>query len=113
VGASNSNRPPKTVSERTKLVNGPAAALPAPVVESNTFEIPESVVIAAGNKPPTSSQVADAISGLDQCLGNVLRTDDPSKLTVPVVIFERLRVERLEIKRDTDGRVCGLILERP
>ena len=32
--------------------------------------------------------------------GNVLRTDDPSGLMTPVVIFERFRVERLEIKGD-------------
>jgi hypothetical protein len=29
-----------------------------------------------------------------------LRSDDPSKLALPVVIFERLHVERVEIKRD-------------
>src|SRR3989442_9971793 len=58
VAGSNSNRSPRAVSERTKVVNGPAA-LPAPVVESNTFEVPQSIVIAAGNKPPTSSQVAE------------------------------------------------------
>ncbi len=99
MAASNSNRPPKTVSERTNVVN-PAASLPAPVVEGNTLEIPHSSAIAAGNKQPTTSQVADAISDLTNASGEVLRSDDPSKLTLPVVIFERLHVERLEIKRD-------------
>jgi hypothetical protein len=95
----NSNRPPKTVSERTKVVNDPAA-LPAPVIVSSTFAIPTSIVIAAGSKLPTSGQVAEGISELSNASGNVLRTDDPSKLALPVVIFERLQVERLEIKRD-------------
>jgi len=98
--ASNANRPPKTVSERTKVVNSPAAALPVTAVESNAFEIPQSSAIAAGNKQPTSSQVADAISDLTNASGEILRSDDPSKLALPVVIFERFQVERLEIKRD-------------
>ena len=99
VATSNSNRPPKAVSERTRVVNGPAA-VPAPVVESNTFEVPHSIVIGAGNKRPTTSQVAEGISELSNAAGTVLRSDGPSKLAVPVVIFERFQVERLEIKRD-------------
>lgn len=99
VVAPNPNRPPKTVSERTKVVNGPAAAVPASVDERNTFEIPRSTVISAGNKQPTNSQVADAISDLTSASGEVLRSDDPSGLALPVVIFERFQVERLEIKR--------------
>src|SRR5467141_162222 len=99
VAASNSNRPPKAVSERTRVVNGPAA-VPAPVVESNTFEVPQSIVIGAGNKRPTTSQVAEGISELSNAAGTVLRSDGPSKLALPMVIFERFQVERLEIKRD-------------
>ncbi len=97
--SSDSNRPPKTASERTRAVNGPPA-LPAPASASTTFEVPPSIVIAAGNKQPTSGQVAEAISELSNASGNVLRADDPSKLALPVVIFERLHVERLEIKRN-------------
>jgi hypothetical protein len=37
---------------------------------------------------------------LSNASGSVLRADDPLRLTLPVVIFERLRVERVEIKRD-------------
>src|SRR2546430_2298102 len=99
VAASASNRPPKAALERTRVVYG-APALPAPAVAPTTFEVPQSIIIAAGNKPPTSSQVAEGISELSDASGNVLRADDPSKLALPVVIFERLHVERLEIKRD-------------
>jgi hypothetical protein len=94
-----SNRPPKMASERTKVVSG-QPVLPAPTVDKATFEIPQSIVIAAGNKLPTSSQVAEGISELSNASGTVLRADDPSKLAMPVVIFDRLRVERLDIKRD-------------
>jgi hypothetical protein len=99
MAAANSNRPPTTVSERTKVVNDPAR-LPAPIVESSTFEIPNSIVIAAGNQPPTTAQVAEGVTELSNASGSALRTDDPSKLALPLVIFERLQVERLEIKRD-------------
>lgn len=99
VAAPASNRPPKAASERTRVMHGPPA-LPVPAVAPTTFEIPQSIIIAAGNKLPTSSQVAEGISELSNASGNVLRTDDPSKLALPVVIFERLYVQRLEIKRD-------------
>jgi len=99
VAASASNQPPKAASERTRVAYGPPA-LPAPAVAPTTFEVPQSIIIAAGNKPPTSSQVAEGISELSNASGSVLRADDPSKLALPVVIFERLHVERLEIKRD-------------
>jgi hypothetical protein len=100
VMASNANRSPKTVSERTKVVNSRPTAQLAPAAESNILEIPHSSAIAAGNKQPTSSQVADAISDLTNATGEILRSDDPSKLALPVVIYERFQVERLEIKRD-------------
>ena len=99
VAASASNRPPKAASERTRVVNGPPVLL-APAVAPTTFEVPQSIIIATGNKLPTSSQVAEGISELSNASGNILRADDPSKLALPVVIFERLDVERLEIKRD-------------
>src|SRR6266481_4437499 len=99
VAAMDSNRPPKMASERTKIVSG-QPLLPAPAVDKAAFEIPQSIVIAAGNKQPTSSQVAEGISELSNASGTVLRADDPSKLAMPVVIFDRLRVERLDIKRD-------------
>jgi hypothetical protein len=99
VAASASNRPPKAASERIRIVHD-SPALAAPAAPPTTFEVPQSIIIAAGNKPPTSGQVAEGISELSNAWGNVLRADDPSKLALPVVIFERLHVERLEINRD-------------
>ena len=99
VAASASNRPPKAASERTKVVYG-LPALREPAVAPTTFEVPQSIIIAGRIKPPTSSQVVEGISELSNASGNVLRADDPTKLALPVVIFERLHVERLEIKRD-------------
>jgi hypothetical protein len=97
--ASAANRPPKPTSERTNVAHLPPDP-PAPAVRTTTFGVPQSIVIAAGNKQPTSSQVAEGISELSNASGSVLREGDLAKLALPVVIFERLRVERLEIKRD-------------
>jgi hypothetical protein len=97
--AANSDRPPKAASERKMVVYGPPAPQAA-ASATKTFEIPPSIVIAAVNKQPTKDEVAQGISEISNASGNVLRTDDPSKLMLPVVIFEQFHVERLEIKRD-------------
>jgi NlpC/P60 family len=99
VTVSDPNRPPKMASERTKVMKDPPV-VPAPGVERAPFEIPQSIVIVAGNKQPTTSQVAEGISELSSASGTILRTDDPSKLATPLVIFDRLYVERLDVKKD-------------
>ncbi len=97
--ASDPNRPPKMASERTKLMKDPPV-VPAPAVERAQFEIPQSIVIVAGNKQPTTTQVAEGVSELSSASGTILRTADPSRLAMPVVIFDRLHVERLDVKKD-------------
>jgi hypothetical protein len=97
--SSNSDRPPKAASERKMVVYGPPAPS-ATASATKSFEIPPSIVIAAVNKQPTKDEVAQGISEISNASGDVLRTDDPSKLMLPVVIFEQFHVERLEIKRD-------------
>src|SRR5437016_4935230 len=49
VMASASHRPPKTASERTKVVPG-SPALPAPAVAAAPFEVPQSIIITPENK---------------------------------------------------------------
>src|SRR5438034_2075618 len=73
--ASAADRPPKMASERTKVVNEQPSE-PAPPVAATPFEVPESIIIAAANKPPTNSQVAVAISELSNASGSILRTED-------------------------------------
>jgi hypothetical protein len=73
---------------------------PAPGVASPPLEVQRSIVVAAKNKQPTKGEVAQGIAELSSSAANVLREDDPAKLQMPVVVFERLQVERLELKRD-------------
>jgi NlpC/P60 family len=99
VADSSANRPPKMVSERTKMANAPTATR-VPPVEDGVAEVPQSIVIASGKRQPTASQVAEGISELTNASASVLRADDSAKLAMPVVIFEQLHVERLDIKKD-------------
>jgi hypothetical protein len=84
--ARDSNRLP----DSAKTITAPA---------SDTLDSVRSIIIASGKKQPTKAEVAQGISALSNASGNFLRADDPSKLAVPVVIFERFQVERLELKR--------------
>src|SRR5256885_199250 len=61
---------------------------------------PYTTLFRSENKKPTISQVTEGISELSNASGSVLRTRDPTKLVLPVIIFERLQVERLEFKGD-------------
>jgi hypothetical protein len=62
--------------------------------------MPSSILVSAEQRKPTADEVADAISELSNTTANALRTDDPLRLQEAVVIFDALRVERVEIKRD-------------
>jgi hypothetical protein len=94
-----SRRSLKTASDRGRAGNDPPAS-PAVAAASGATNVPESMIVTSGNKPPTKEEVSRSIGELSKACGNVLRADNPSKLLVPVVIFERLQVQRLEIKRD-------------
>jgi hypothetical protein len=95
----NADRPPRAVSERTK-VNDRLAAPPAPAEEATAFEVPSSITIAPGNKRPTPEEVAEGISEVSDAFGSLLRKDDPASLQLPVVIVEQFKVERVDVKRD-------------
>jgi NlpC/P60 family len=93
------NQPPKAASERTAIVYGPAAA-PEISEAATAFEMPSSIIIAAGSKLPTRGEVAEGVSELSDAAGNVLRTDDPLRVQLPVVIVEQFSVERVDIRGD-------------
>ena len=104
--------PSKTASERTAAIYGPRAAAEL-AQAAPKFEIPSSIIIAAGGEPPTREEVAEGISELSNAVGSVLRSDFPLKAEWPVVIVEQFSVERVEIKRDhgwarlrIDSKVC-------
>jgi hypothetical protein len=92
-----SSKAPKPASERTAVINSRVAAATAGA-PPETAEVPSSIIIGAANKLPTRSEVAVAISELSSATGNILRSSNPSRMQMPVVIYERLDVERVQIK---------------
>jgi hypothetical protein len=95
--ASESQRPAKAASERAAVIYGLRAAEGVPVAPR---EVPASIVVAEGRKQPTRDEVAEGISELSNAAGNFLRVYDLANVSLPVVIYDQLSVERLEIKRD-------------
>jgi hypothetical protein len=83
-------------SERTPVM----AARNARAGESARASMPSSILISAEQLKPTADEVASAISEFGNVAANELQTDEPLRLHQPVVIFDQLRVERVEIKRD-------------
>jgi len=83
-------------SERTPVM----ASRNARADESARESIPSSILISAEQLKPTADEVAGAISEFGNVAANELQTDEPLRLHQPVVIFDQLRVERVEIKRD-------------
>jgi hypothetical protein len=94
-----SNRPPKPMSERTANNYGPQVPETQDAPDA-TEEVPSSIIIAKGNRQPTRDEIAEGISELSNSAGIILRRDDPTRLQLPLVIFERFEVERVEMKRD-------------
>jgi len=96
---SGSNPLPKTASNRTPSTYGPPVPV-EPAELAAAFRVPTSVIVVAGSKPPTREEIAESISELSDAAGHALRTDDPSKAQVPLVIVEQFSVERVYVKRD-------------
>jgi len=83
-------------SERTPV----KAAHPEPFSKDVAEPAPSSIVISTKGARPSADEVADGISELSNAAANVLRTNEPLKALTTVLIFDELKVERVEIKRD-------------
>ncbi|MBZ5702733.1 MAG: C40 family peptidase [Acidobacteriia bacterium] len=66
--------------------------------EPSSFEVPPSIQLVTRHGKPTREEVAEALSELSNASQNILRTGDPLQPRLPVVIFDRLRVERVQFK---------------
>ena len=75
-------------------------SIPSELIHRTPFQIPTSVVVADGSKPPTREEVAEGISELSDAAGSALRMDGPLKEQFPVVIIEQFSVKHVDTKRD-------------
>ena len=83
-------------SMHSKVIAGPLAPASPTVAES----IPSRILITPEQRRPTAAEAVDGISELSNAAATVLRTADPLNVKTPIVIFDELRVERIETKRD-------------
>jgi hypothetical protein len=91
-----SNQTVQEASERSPVL----AARNAPANESAEESIPSSILVSAEQRKPTADEVAGRISELGNVAANALQTEEPLHLQQPMVIFDDLRVQRVEVKRD-------------
>lgn len=90
---------PESASARTASSRAPVYG---PVKErvNLPYRAPASILLGRGKKAPTIEEAAQGISELTDASGGVLRASDPLHIGQPVVIYDRLSVERIEMKRD-------------
>ena len=66
----------------------------------HSLELPSSIMINAAAKKPTTEEVAEALSEFNSAAASLLRvwpSADPKRV---VLIYDQLRVEHIELKRD-------------
>jgi hypothetical protein len=100
----------------------PVTSPPTPSPQANrSLEPPSSLLVATTGNRPTADEVEGAISELNSAAGVALRNGTPANAARPLLIYDQLKVERLDINRDhgsarveIDGHVsiAGEKLER-
>lgn len=92
----NPNQAASEASLRSKVIAAPIASASDTAAEP----IPSSIAITPGQRVPTAAEALDRVSEFTNAAAGVLRTAEPLNVKIPIVVFDELRVERIEIKRD-------------
>lgn len=92
----NSNQTISEASMRSKVI----AAPPSPVSDPPTESVPSTILLTPEQRRPTPEEALDGISELSNASVAVLRTAEPLNVRIPVVVFDEIHVERIEVKRD-------------
>jgi hypothetical protein len=96
VERANPNQTASEASLRSKVIAAPTLPDHDPSAQS----LPSSIVLTTERRAPTSEETLDGISELSNAAADVLRKPEPLNVKVPLVVFDELHVERVEIKRD-------------
>jgi hypothetical protein len=92
----NPNQAASEASLRSKV----AAAPVAPDADTIAEPLPSSIVITTEHRSPTAEETLDGITELNNAAAGVLRAAEPLNPKIPIVVFDEVHVERIEIKRD-------------
>jgi hypothetical protein len=92
----NPNQTASEASLRSKVIVPP----PAAANDTTAEPVPSTIVITSERRAPTPEEALGGISELSNAAAVVLHTAEPLNVKIPVVVFDELHVERIEIKRD-------------
>jgi hypothetical protein len=91
---------PELVSSLPTKVESPATSSVLTSHVDHSLELPSSIMVNAAAKKPTMEEVAEAFSEFNSAAASLLRvwpSADPKRI---VLIYDQLRVEHIELKRD-------------
>lgn len=88
--------------KRTASLEPPEPASSSTANETNMDARPNlnSIAIAAERDRPSTDEVLAALTPALEQTASALQTDEPLHPSVPVVIYDELKIEKLELKRD-------------
>lgn len=95
-------RTTEDVSLRSQITVAPAPPTNAEAAGSSIAESePARILITAEQRRPTATETLDGISELSKAAANTLRASEAFSGKMPTVIFDEVRVEKIETKRDS------------
>ncbi|MCU1240555.1 MAG: hypothetical protein JWO71_1281 [Candidatus Acidoferrum typicum] len=100
VRAQAENASSQETTEEASLRSNIVAAPKVSTSPALTGPIASSILITPEQRRPTAAEAFDGISELSSTTASALRTAKPFRVTIPIVIFDGLHVERVETKRD-------------
>ena len=92
----NPNQAASEASLRSKAIAAPVA----PDTDTTAEPLPSSIVITTEHRAPTAQEALDGITELNKAAAEVLHTAEPLNVKTPIVVFDEVHVERIEVKRD-------------
>ena len=84
---------------QAKVMLPASSSSPTPAF-NRPLTIPSSIIVVAAANKPTEKEVGEAISEFNSAAGNLLRGWPSADLKRIVLVYDQLRVERVELKGD-------------
>jgi len=108
----NSSAAPASIRTAADSTTSVAADLESPS-RSPKPESPSSILVASSRDKPTRTEIAEAISELNNGTGNVLREEDLSELSRKVIVYDSLSIAHVEFKGSrgsADARIQSRVI---
>jgi hypothetical protein len=73
----------------------------APESDAAPEAAPAPILLTSEQRRPTSQEAMDAFAELSRSSANSLNAEEPLRASIPIVILDEYRVERVETKRNS------------